>query len=330
MKRFFSLLRNWRGLLGTNARNTKFASRIFIILVVGASLAALIYGVVRNWQELATYHWEITYWPIPVALLLYGVDLGLAVVVWGSIVRRMGGQSRWIQDLRIYCASSLARRLPTPLWFVLGRAYLYEELGVSKTISSLATVVEGVLILFSGLVMWLVLLPFSGSLDFLKRYTWAIAGVAALCLLLLLRPQSLRRTVSWLAQRLGRGQAVVQDVDYRHMLLWIGLYSMVWIIGGVIFYLLLRIVHALPVRYLPTVIGVWVAGGVVSHVAIFLPGGLGIKELTMAALLSAVVPMPIAILVSVVARLWFSLNELAWLLLSTRLAWMQVRAHAPH
>jgi hypothetical protein len=30
--------------------------------------------------------------------------------------------------------------------------------------------------------------------------------------------------------------------------------------------------------------------------------------------------MPIAILVSVVARLWFSLNELLWLLLSSRLA----------
>ena len=84
-----------------------------------------------------------------------------------------------------------------------------------------------------------------------------------------------------------------------------------------------------PVRHLPTVIGIWVSGGVVSHVAIFLPGGLGIKELTMAALLSAVVPMPIAILVSVVARLWFSLNELIWLLLSSRLAWNRNRTPSP-
>ena len=39
----------------------------------------------------------------------------------------------------------------------------------------------------------------------------------------------------------------------------------------------------------------------------------------MAALLSAVVPMPIAILVSIVARVWFSLNELIWLIISSRL-----------
>jgi hypothetical protein len=252
---------------------------------------------------------------------LYGIDVGLAVLIWGSIVRRMGGRSRWAEDLRIYCASNLARRLPTPLWFMLGRVYLYEELGVSKAISSLATVVEGVLILFSGLVTLLVLLPFGGSQAFLGRYAWAIAGLAVICLLLVLRPQSLRRAVNWLAQRLGRGPAVADDLDYRHMLFWTALYSIVWMLGGVIFYLLLRTVHVLPVGHLPAIIGIWVSGGVVSHVAVFLPGGLGLKELTMAALLSALVPMPIAILVSVLARLWFSLNELIWLLLSTQIAW---------
>ncbi len=324
MKRFGSLL-NWKGLFGADERNKRPARRIFVALVIGASLAALAYGMIKNWQELVTYQWDLTYWPIPVALLLYGIDLGLAVIVWGGIVRGLGGQSRWMQDLRIYCASNLARRLPTPLWFMLGRVYLYEELGVSKTISSLATVVEGVLILFSGLVTLLVLLPLGGGLEFLRRYAWAITGAAIVCLALILRPQTLRRAVSWLAQRLGHAQTAVDDLDYRHMLLWIGLYSMVWIIGGVIFYLLLRTVHVVPVRHLPTVIGIWVSGGVVSHVAIFLPGGLGIKELTMAALLSAVVPMPIAILVSVVARLWFSLNELIWLLLSSRLAWNRKR-----
>jgi uncharacterized membrane protein YbhN (UPF0104 family) len=315
---------DWRRIckqwLGVGARNTRRWSRILVALVVGASIAALVYGVIRNWQELATYHWEITYWPIPIAMLLYGIDIGLAVAIWGSIVRRMGGASRWVHDLRIYCASNLARRLPTPIWFVLGRVYLYEELGVSKAISSLATVAEGVLVLFSGLVTLLVFLPLVGGAAFLGHYTWAIVGLAIGCLFLVLRPQSLRWTVNWLAQRLGRGEAVADDLDYRHMLLWTGLYSIVWIVGGLIFYLLLRMVYLLPVHHLPAVVGIWVAGGVVSHVAVFLPGGLGLKELTMAALLSALVPMPIAILVSVVARLWFSLNELLWLLLSSRLA----------
>ena len=167
-------------------------SRLLVALVVGASLAALVYGLAKNWPQLVGYHWELTYWPIPIALLLYGVALGLAVVVWGGIVRRMGGRSRWMQDLRIYCASSLAKRLPTPLWFLLGRVYLYEELGVSKAISSLATVMEGVLVLFSGLVTLLALVPFGGGLALLQRYTGLIAGLAVVCLLLLLRPQSLR------------------------------------------------------------------------------------------------------------------------------------------
>ena len=317
-------LRHWGGLFG--AGKGKLGRRILMVLVAGASLAALAYGVVQNWRELVAYDWRVAYWPLPIALLLYGVALGLAVLVWGGIVRCMGGRSTWMQDLRIYCASSLAKRLPTPLWFMLGRVYLYEELGVSKAVSSLATVMEGVLVLFSGLVMLLALVPLGGGLAFLQRYVWVVAGLAALCLVLILRPQSLRWAVNGLARRLGRGQALVQDVDYQHMLLWISLYSIVWVVGGVIFFLLLRTVYPVPVRHLPVVIGAWVTGGVVSHVALFLPGGLGLKEVTMAALLSAVVPMPIAILVSVVARLWFSLNELLWLLLSSRLVLRRRRA----
>jgi len=318
--RRFQWRRAWKQLHSASSRYASRWSRILVALVVGASLLVLLYGLITNWHELASYHWEIAYWPIPVALLLYGVAVALAATIWGSIVRRLGGRSHWAHDLRIYCTSSLAKRLPTPLWFVMGRVYLYEELGVSKAISSLATVVEGVLVLFSGLVTLLAFIPLSGSSALLGRYTWVIIALAAACLVLVLRPQSLRSVVNWLARRLGHGQAIVDDLDYQHMLLWTGMYSIVWILGGMILYLLVRIVHHLPIQYLPAVIGIWVSGGVVSHVAIVLPGGLGIKELTMAVMLSALVPMPIAIIISIVARLWFALNELLWLLLSSRVA----------
>jgi uncharacterized membrane protein YbhN (UPF0104 family) len=104
------------------------------------------------------------------------------------------------------------------------------------------------------------------------------------------------------------------------MLIWTGLYMVVWILGGITLYLLVRSVYPLPARSLPTVVGIWVLGGVVSHVAVLTPGGLGIKELTLAALLSSLAPMTIAIVVSVAARIWYSLNELLWFVLTTSLS----------
>ncbi|MFH1086785.1 MAG: lysylphosphatidylglycerol synthase domain-containing protein [Chloroflexota bacterium] len=288
-------------------------------LMIGASLLVLSYGVVRNWQQLLAFQWQLTFWPLPVAMLLYPVELALTVGVWRCIIGRMGGQSRWRQDLRIYCTANIARRLPTVVWFVAGRLYLYQELGVSKSISSLATVVEGVLVLFSGLLTLVMLAPLSGGMGALTPYTWLLALMALACMVVVLRPAFLKRAVDWLALRFGHGRTIANEVDYRHMLLWTACYVVVWAVGGLIVYLLVRMVHPLPWGRLPAVIAAWVGGGVVSHVALFLPGGLGLKELTMAALLSALVPMPIAIVIAVLTRIWFSLNELLWFVLTTRL-----------
>jgi len=300
-------------------RNRVPLGRLAIGSVVLASIALLTYGLVSNWEELINYRWEITYWPIVVGFSLYPVALLLAVVTWRGILDHLGAKSRWQQDLRIYCLSNIARRLPTPVWFAAGRVFLYDEIKVPKSISSLAILIEGVLILFSGLLLSLIILPFSSGL--------LTSGQGAILILLtlislgvILRPKYLRRSIDWLAGRFGHSQTIAGDVDYQHMLLWTAIYSLVWIVGGVILYLLVRTTYPLPISSMPAVIGIWAIGGVVSHVAVFTPGGLGIKELTMSALLSNLMPTPVAVIVAVFARIWYSLNELLWFAVTAYLA----------
>jgi hypothetical protein len=296
------------------------AGRLAMGIIVLTSLAALAYGLVSNWQELADYDWEIVYWPILVGLSLYPVALGLAVATWRKILHQVGGQSRWQQDLRIYCASNITRRLPTLVWFVAGRIYLYDQIEVPKSVSSLAMLIEGVLILFSGLLLSMIIVPFSSSMGFIGQHSSKLIPLVFISLIVILRPRFLSRFVGWLARRLGHDQMITADVDYQHMLMWTIMYSLVWMVGGVILYLLVRTLYPLPIHNVPTVIGIWAIGGVVSHLAVLTPGGLGIKELTMATLLSNLIPTPIAIIVSIFARVWYSLNELLWFALTARLS----------
>lgn len=286
--------------------------------VVLATLAVLAYGLARNWQEIVQYDWHIAVWPLILALVIYPFALLLAVAIWRSILRQLGGRASWAQDLRIFCVSNLARRLPTVVPFVAGRLVLYEELGVAKSITSLATLIEGALILFSGLSVSLLILPLTGGGGWLASHVVELALIAALCLAVVLRPQILAWSLHWLMRRIGRGQAVTGQVDHRHTLAWTASYAVVWAIGGTVFYCLVRSVYPLAWGYLPLVVGIWSIGGVVSHIAVFTAGGLGIRELAMSVLLARLMPMPIAIIVSIVARAWFSLNELLWLALAMR------------
>ena len=287
--------------------------------IVLASLAALGYGLLINWSQLTSYDWHIVYWPLLVGLSLYPVALGIAVATWRGILRHLGARSSWQQDLRIYCVSNLARRLPTPVWFVAGRIYLYNEIQVAKSTSSLATVIETVLILFSGLLMCLISVPLGTGVSFIDRHGAKLLPVVLLSLIVILRPQFLRGCFDWLARRLGQQRTIAAAVDYRHMLLWTALYSLVWIIGGVMLYMLARTVYPLQVRHLPTVVAAWAIAGVVSHLAVLTPGGLGVKELTLTALLAGLMPTPIAIIVAIAARVWYSLNELLWFAASSYL-----------
>jgi hypothetical protein len=304
------------------ARLRRFLSpgRALMALVVLASLGMLAYGLVSNWRELVTYEWRITYWPLVAALLLYPAALGIAVLIWHQILQHLGGHSRWQQDLRIYCVSNIARRLPTPAWFVAGRIYLGSQINLAKSVSSMGVLLEAVLILVSGLLLSVLTLPFGSQGGPLGQHGPKLVPLLLLGLVLIIRPQLLRAFIVRLARWLGRGQSIPGEIDYRRMVMWTGLYAVVWILGGITLYLLVRTVYPLPAGSLPTVIGIWAIGGVVSHLAVFTPGGLGIKELTMAALLSSLVPMTIAIVVSIGARVWYSLNELFWFALTSPLS----------
>ncbi len=291
--------------------------------VVLATLAVLAYGLARNWQEIVQYDWHIALWPLILALVIYPFALLLAVAIWRSILQQLGGRTSWAQDLRIFCVSNLARRLPTVVPFVAGRLVLYEELGIAKSVTSLATLIEGALILFSGLLVSLLILPLTGGGGWLAGHVVELALIAALCLAVMLRPQILTGLLHWLMRRIGRGQIVASQVNHRHTLAWTASYAVVWAIGGAVFYCLARSVYPLAWEHLPVTVGIWSIGGVVSHIAVFTAGGLGIRELAMSVLLARLMPMPIAIIVSIVARVWFSLNELLWLALATR--WSQRR-----
>ncbi|MHB1293516.1 MAG: lysylphosphatidylglycerol synthase domain-containing protein [Anaerolineae bacterium] len=295
------------------------AQRWLLILVTGGTLALLALFVWRNRAQFLEIRWQLDAWAMLLALPLYPLAIGASIAAWHRMLRHLGQHTHWRQDVRITFASNIAKRLPTPVWFVAGRVLLYREIGVPAAVTSLAVLVEAVLVLFSGLLMAalsMVLFWPSGPLDAMRA--WGIALVAV-CLVLVLRPQFMLRAADWLAARLGHGQRIGGNIGYAQMLLWTGYNALGWVVGGAIYFLLVRALYPLSVDYLPRTIAVWVVGGVVSHVAVFTPGGLGLKELTLTALLSTVAPVPVAVAAAVLSRLWFTASEFLWFGLTRRL-----------
>ena len=94
-----------------------------------------------------------------------------------------------------------------------------------------------------------------------------------------------------------------------------------WIIFGLMFYAILASLYpSLSPVYIPLVSGIFTAAWVGGYLAIFVPQGLGVRELIIVTLLAVIgVPAPVATAAALLARLWSILGVGIWGAIATRL-----------
>lgn len=280
------------------------------VIVVSAALVAV--AVYQNRETLRSYPWRLDYRLAVAALLLYPIAVGIPALVWGGILRQLGATHDLRQDVRIFFTTALARRLPTPLWFLAGRTVLCREIGVPVATTYLATALESVLLLLSALVVLQLSLLVGTDLPLLQPYRPALVALTAVVLAGVASPRLLHRCVDWVARRFKSGSPIAWHIGHTHVALWTAAYGLAWIMGGVILHLLLAAVHPLPIQRLASIVAIWAASGILGHIAALTIGGIGAKELSMAAMLATVVPAPMAIAAPILLRIWCYLNDLLW------------------
>lgn len=240
--------------------------------------------------------------------LIYGLNLTIAIGAWALIIGSVSGYWRTFEHLRIYCITTITRRLPGAVWHILGRVVLYERLGVPRGLTAVAGGLEFAAIILAGLLVMIVTWPLMLGGQTLDPAL--LLASLAVCALLLNPP-----LVRYLIRRFGRAGGAA-PVRYREVMLWVSVFAVVWALGGLQLFVIVRAVTPLPLSALPAMIGVWSAAGIASTVFFsFLPFGLGATELTLASLLSPFVPPAEALLIALVMRVMLTLSEIGYGLL---------------
>lgn len=278
-------------------------------VLVTSSFSYLGYLLFRNWNELATYDWEVNYYQAIPMFLCYSIALAFAVLGWSQIMNRVPQTPRkteWRKHLKYYVYTKLFGRLPAPLLHVLGRVHLYEREGVAKSATILVSVLEWLLTLLSGIVVSLLTLPFTTFLPSVWRSPCLLAGAFGIGVLLL-HP----RTVHKCLQLMGRGD-LITPFRCSDTLVWLVMYATVWVGGGVALYALTDSLYDLPLVQLPTVVSIWALSGLFSTVIFTLLPGFGVKEVTLSLLLGYLIPSPLAVVVALLMRVCLILFDVIW------------------
>jgi len=156
----------------------------------------------------------------------------------------------------------------------------------------------------------LVTLAFAAySLVHLSGFNWVSIIVFLAIGLAVVHPT----VMHWLLRRIGRVEAV--DYQFRHALRWLSVYAMIWILGGVIFYLNANAVAVVDLRFLSQIIGFWCLVGTLSVLVFFLPSNFGFTEVGLSLLLTTLLPSSLAVLIAIFSRILILVYEIGGVLL---------------
>lgn len=296
---------------------------VIVALLLGA-LAFLGLAIVRDWETLVSFQWQLDWMSLAKLALMHSLALGTLFLAWHLIMCRLAGLDDWRINFPIYNLSILARRIPTPIWYIGGRLYLYQKQHVPMAIVLSATTLEAALIGLSGVICYMLLLPWY---TYVQEWPWwlLLVGAGTSLLALMVRPGLLVDLIN-LVLHLFKRPPVEVAIMQADLLLWGLVYLATWFLDGIgLYYMVSALLPAPPA--IPDVVGIATISALVGLLTLALPSGFGLKELTMGALLSLWMPISAGIVISVLYRLMQTILEMAWALISYLVGRHSFEAH---
>lgn len=295
-------------------------ARALRVLLVVAALAIMAWSLligVRDLQARAA----------PVDMRLAGIGFGgvllaslLGSAVWFALLGAFRLRTPWRQSIVIHMTSNVAKYIPGYGWHYVSKGYFLRETARPEAVF-LVIFSELVVVLSSGAVLGLA--AAAGYALPILGYTLAPWGAWLLILTLL------GATVGWLAfvyRRLAAGGVSAHPWrDRAQTACWA---TAAWLLGGVgwlafaagLHLFVLALDNTLAITYPLSVLALTFSS-IVSILVIFVPAGLGVREVTMAALLAPAVPPALGVTISILLRLAVIVSEL--LQLGLVLFWAQ-------
>jgi len=287
------------------AARKKIIRRILQSLLIGVIFYFLAKNLYGNWSKIVEYDWNINYYFLTFSFVLLIVGSILIALGWNLILRMLGGRLAHKRALKIYFITDLAKYVPGKVWTMVGKVYLCAKEGIPIAKTSASVVILPLMQVISGTLMFLVSLPFwTKTSDFMNNLYLFLPLIPIG--LILLHPAIMTKLLNFVLTRLKQ-KPIELNIKYRDILLILLLWCGLWTLTGVTYYFMIISVHSFPVSWLPVTIGIFSIAGVSQFLT---PSGIGVLEGVLTVLLGLYFPVPIAILIALLARVWKTVAEL--------------------
>ena len=268
---------------------------LWLILV----LAAAGYYFYGHQEEVINLLKQIDYWRIILSLILLLIGKAFLVILVKYSVNCEGWYPTYPEILGVYGLSSLGKYLPGGIWHFVGRFGVYKMNGLSAKASTRAMVLENIWLLSSALatgVIGVFLFRFDLIANLLNIPDENWLAVTLTMVILALWIIALIIVHKIMQKYTSRQIPNVVRVTLIGLLLWT-------FIGGSFF----AMFEEFSFSSAPLFIGGYAVSWAVGYIAVFAPGGLGVREAVLAFVFSSITAVE---LIAVYA----AMNRIIWVI----------------
>jgi uncharacterized membrane protein YbhN (UPF0104 family) len=272
-----------------------YLSPIIKIGLLGLVFFYIFRYLYSNWGQLSSLNIRLNYGYVLLSFIIMKLAWMSTAWSWGKTLEAFGYKIPYSDVYVIYFRSMVAKYLPGKVWQIAGSTYVAAQKGVPEGATIASVVIGQAYSVLSGVALVVAAVAFglidkTGGLPFLR---WTSVPMLIILIILVFKPDLSVRLMN-LVLPLFKRKKVEATVSISTSLWLFLLYLIPWLIFGLSFWFLANALTPISLsEYIPLT-AILVSGTVVGFLALFAPGGIGVKEATMAAMAGSMTSLPIS------------------------------------
>ncbi len=280
--------------------------KIITVAIVLIIFCFLISNLIKNWQKIPFDSLRFDGLSLVVSFVFLSITFLIFVQGWRSIISALGQNIAFKRAFWIMSSSQLAKYVPGGIWFALGRVYLGKTEKLKGEFIALSVVIETGLTFLVGILLFFFALGLSNR-GIIVNFLFIIP--IFFLFLLALYPPILNKIMN-IGLRFMKRPAIELKISYLHLLKLSMFFLGLWVAQIIGYYFLVDSIMPIPFYRIFSLAAAYTLSWMAGFIVVIAPGGLGVREGMMSILLSPILPMPLAIAVSFISRIWMTVFEI--------------------
>ena len=275
-----------------------------LVAVVGLA----VWGLASQWTQVRADLGELAWYDVTGAALAVIAGLGAMMLAWRALLADLGSPLPLPAAIRVMFVGQLGKYVPGAVWAVAAQVELARDYQIPRRRSGTASVVAMAVTLVVAMIAAGVTLPLI-SAHAARQYWWVLAltPLAVACLW----PPVIKAVLDR-ALRLARREPLEKPVSVRGMARALGWTTVGWLLFGVHAWLLIGEFAGRGGDRFTLALGAYALAWAVGFLIIFVPGGIGAREVALVAVLAPVMPSGAALVVALASRVVMTIGDLFW------------------